>query len=153
MPWGVVQAYISATTLPGPYVGPSYRLEATSALTNKVATTPVRGAGRPQAVFVMERLMDRVASELKLDPAEVRRRNLIQPEQMPYAVGLTFRDGSPVVYDSGDYPACQAKALDLADYDGFRQRQAAARQQGRSDERSVGKEGVSQCRTRWSPYH
>src|SRR3546814_17719699 len=50
---------------------------------------------------------------------------------MPYAVGLTFRDGSPVVYDSGDYPACQAKALDLADYDGCRQRQAAARQQGR----------------------
>src|SRR3546814_6315500 len=81
MPWGVVQAYISATTLPGPYVVPAYRLEATSALTNKVATTPVRGAGRPQAVFVMERLMDRVARELKLDPAEVRRRNLIRSEE------------------------------------------------------------------------
>ena len=92
-------------------------------LTNKVPTTPVRGAGRPQAVFAMERLMDRVARELKLDRAEVRRRNLIQPEQMPYEVGLIFRDGKPLVYDSGDYPSGQAKALALAAYEGFRERQ------------------------------
>jgi carbon-monoxide dehydrogenase large subunit len=99
--------------------------------TNKVATTPVRGAGRPQAAFVMERLMDRIARELGLDRAEVRRRNFIGPERMPYSVGLVFRDGSPVVYDSGDYPACQEKALALADYDAFRARQGAAQQTGR----------------------
>ena len=62
----------------------------------------------------MERLMDRIAQQVGLDPAEVRRRNFIQPEQMPYPVGLVFRDGSPVVYDSGDYPECQAKSLELA---------------------------------------
>ena len=100
-------------------------------LTNKVPTTPVRGAGRPQAVFAMERLLDRVARELKLDRAEVRRRNLIQPEQMPYEVGLMFRDGKPLVYDSGDYPQGQETALALAGYDGFRERQRAAREQGR----------------------
>ena len=80
----------------------------TVALTNKVPTTPVRGAGRPQAVFAMERLMDRVARELKLDRAEVRARNMIQPEQMPYAVGLIFRDGKPLVYHGGDFPKSQA---------------------------------------------
>jgi carbon-monoxide dehydrogenase large subunit len=110
---------------------PGYRVEVTVALTNKTPTTPVRGAGRPQAVFAMERLMDRVARELDLDPAEVRRRNLIQPEQMPYKVGLIARDGSPVTYDSGDYPACQAKALELSEYASFPARQAEARRRGR----------------------
>jgi carbon-monoxide dehydrogenase large subunit len=101
------------------------------AFTNKVPTSPVRGAGRPEAAVVMERLMDRVARELKLDRAEVRRRNFIQPEQMPYKVGIIFRDGRPVTYDSGDYPTCQQKALDAAGYDGFRARQEAARKEGR----------------------
>jgi carbon-monoxide dehydrogenase large subunit len=117
--------------MPGPYVIPAYRMNVTCVFTNKVATTPVRGAGRPQAVFAMERLMDRVARELGLDPAEVRRRNYIPAEKMPYAVGLTFRDGSPVVYDSGDYPACQQLALDRAQYDAFRAGQAALRDEGR----------------------
>ena len=109
MPWGLIMPYIAAVTVPGPYVIPNYRLEMTVAITNKVATTPVRGAGRPQAVFAMERLMDRVARELKLDRAELRRRNLIQPEQMPYEVGLIFRDGKPLVYHGGDYPRSQAE--------------------------------------------
>lgn len=61
----------------------------------------------------------------------MRRRNFIQPEQMPYKVGIIFRDGKPVIYDSGDYPTCQAKALEAADYDGFRVRQAEARTHGR----------------------
>ena len=131
MPWGVITPYIAGATMPGPYILPSYCLDVTVALTNKVATTPVRGAGRPQAVFAMERLMDRIAQRLDLDPAEVRRRNFIQPSQMPYSVGLTFRDGKPLIYDSGDYPAAQAQALGLADYAGFRQRQAEALRRGR----------------------
>ena len=131
VPWGIIMPYIAAATMPGPYVVPAYKLSVRVALTNKVATTPVRGAGRPQAVFAMERLMDRVAGKLGLDPAEVRRRNLIQPAQMPYSVGLTFRDGKPLVYDSGDYPRGQAEALRLADYDAFPARQAQALSQGR----------------------
>jgi aerobic carbon-monoxide dehydrogenase large subunit len=131
VPWGIIMPYIAAATMPGPYVIPNYTLDIKVVLTNKVATTPVRGAGRPQAVFAMERLMDRVARELKLDPAEVRFRNFIQPQQMPYAVGLTFRDGKPLVYDSGDYPKALNEALRMIDYAAFKQRKAAARAQGR----------------------
>jgi len=131
LPWGVVLPFISATTVPGPYVVPAYELNVTVAYTNKVPTTPVRGAGRPQAVFAMERLLDRAARELSLDPAEIRRRNLIAAEQMPYRVGLTFRDGKPVVYDSGDYPATLEKALALSRYRDFPRRQREAREDGR----------------------
>jgi carbon-monoxide dehydrogenase large subunit len=131
LPWGIIAPYIAATTFPGPYVVPSYRIELTVALTNRVPTTVVRGAGRPQAVFAMERLVDRVARELALDPAQVRARNMIQPQQMPYAVGLVFRDGKPLVYASGDFPKSQRRALALADYDGFRPRQERARSEGR----------------------
>jgi len=131
LPWGVVMPFIAATTVPGPYVVPAYELDVTVAYTNKVPTTPVRGAGRPQAVFAMERLLDRAARELSLDPAELRRRNLIAPMQMPYRVGLTFRDGKPVIYDSGDYPAVLEKALALARYRDFPRRQKEALEQGR----------------------
>jgi len=131
VPWGIVLPWITATTVPGPYVIPNFKLDVLSVFTNKIQTTPVRGAGRPEAVVTMERLMDRVARELELDPAEVRRRNFIQPGQMPYNVGIIFRDGRPVTYDSGDYPACQAGALEAADYDGFRDRQQKARSEGR----------------------
>ena len=131
VPWGIVLPWITATTVPGPYVVPHFKLDVISVFTNKIQTTPVRGAGRPEAVTTMERLMDRVARELKLDRAEVRRRNFIQPEQMPYKVGIIFRDGRPVTYDSGDYPASQAAALKTADYDGFAKRQLEARAQGR----------------------
>ncbi len=131
VPWGIVLPWITATTVPGPYVIPSFKLDVVSVYTNKIQTTPVRGAGRPEAVVTMERLMDRVARELGLDSAEVRRRNFIRPDQMPYNVGIIFRDGRPVTYDSGDYPACQAAALDASNYDGFERRQAQARSLGR----------------------
>ncbi|WP_137388500.1 xanthine dehydrogenase family protein molybdopterin-binding subunit [Rhodoligotrophos defluvii] len=131
LPWGVISPYISSVTLPGPYILPAYKLETLVVFTNKVPTTPLRGAGRPQAVFTMERLLDHAADELGLDRAEIRRRNLIPTERMPYAVGLTFRDGKPVVYDSGDYPKCQALAIEKAGWTIFRERQRAAWQQGR----------------------
>jgi carbon-monoxide dehydrogenase large subunit len=131
LPWGIIVPYIAATTFPGPYMVPAYKIETTVVLTNRVPTTVVRGAGRPQAVFAMERLMDRVARGLRLDRAEVRARNMIGPAQMPYSVGLVFRDGKPLVYASGDFPKSQARALTLADYQGFRARQAKARGEGR----------------------
>src|SRR5262249_3782 len=118
-PWGIIMPYIAAVTVPGPYVVPAYSLETIVVFTNKVPTTPVRGAGRPQAVFAMERLLDRVAHELRLDRTEVRRPNSIKPEQMPFPVDLRYRDGKPLVYDSGDYPKAQQKALLLADYEAF----------------------------------
>jgi carbon-monoxide dehydrogenase large subunit len=131
VPWGVIMPYIAAATVPGPYVIPAYQLDTVVVLTNKVATTPVRGAGRPQAVFAMERLLDRVAHELDLDRAELRCRNFIKPEQMPYEVGLIFRDGKPLVYDSGDYPKGQQTALTIAEYESFRERQRSALNEGR----------------------
>ena len=131
LPWGVITPYISITTTPGPYVIPAMSADLDVVFTNKCATSPVRGAGRPQAVFAMERILDKAARAIGMDRAELRRRNLIQSEQMPYDVGFIYRDGKPLKYDSGDYPACQQAALDRADYDGFAARKAEARKQGR----------------------
>ncbi len=131
LPWGIIVPFIASTTLPGPYVIPAFKIESTVALTNRVPTTVVRGAGRPQAVFAMERLMDRVARELKIDRAELRARNVIQPGQMPYSTGLIFRDGKPMVYASGDFPKSQRRAIEISKYESFRARQAKARAEGR----------------------
>jgi carbon-monoxide dehydrogenase large subunit len=128
---GVNVPYGSAAAITLPYVVPAYHLDIVLAVTNKVPVTPVRGAGQPQAVFVMERLLDKVARELGLDPAEVRRRNLVPPEKMPYATPLKTRGGMQVVLDSGDYPACQAAALERAGWNEFHTRQKAYRAKGR----------------------
>jgi carbon-monoxide dehydrogenase large subunit len=79
----------------------------------------------------MERMMDRVAEYLGLDPAELRRRNLIQADEFPYKVGLMFRDGSPLTYDSGNYPELLRGTLERLGYDEWRARQAELRPQGR----------------------
>ncbi len=130
-PYGVNLPYNSATNLLGPYVLPNYALEISVAATNKTPVTPVRGAGRPQGTFVMERMLDRIARELGLDRVEVRRRNLIGPERMPYTTPVKSRDGSAMTYDSGDYPAAMEMALTRIDYDGFPARRDAARAAGR----------------------
>jgi len=128
---GVNVTYGSAVTVPLPYNVPAYRMDVSMALTNKVPVTPVRGAGQPQAVFVMERLLDRVARELSLDGAEVRRRNLVRPEQMPCEKPLVLRGGRNVLLDSGDFIATQAQALELAGWKSFRERQQQALEEGR----------------------
>jgi len=128
---GVNLPHNAAETVTLQYDVPAYRMQIQVALTNKVAVSPVRGAGHPQGTFVMERLLDRVARELKLDRAEVRRRNLIPASKMPYTTQLKARGGMPVVLDSGDYPACQAQILEHAGWMGFPARQEAARAQGR----------------------
>jgi carbon-monoxide dehydrogenase large subunit len=99
--------------------------------TNKVATMPVRGAGYPEGAFAMERLLDRIAEHLKLDRAEVRRRNLVTAEMMPHTSPLKTRSGAAVTLDSGDFPRCMQMALDAVDYAGFPARQAKARAEGR----------------------
>jgi carbon-monoxide dehydrogenase large subunit len=128
---GVNLPYESAQTVTLPYEVPAYALNVKLALTNKVPVTPVRGAGQPQGAFAMERLLDRVARELKLDRAEVRRRNLIAAEKMPYKKPLKARGGMQVVLDSGDYPKCQQMVLDASGWDGFAERQTKARREGR----------------------
>ncbi len=128
---GVNLGHNSAETVTLPYEVPAYRMSARLALTNKVPVTPVRGAGHPQGTFAMERLLDRVARELKLDRAEVRLRNLIPAAKMPYTKQLKTRGGMQVVLDSGDYPRCQQEACARAGWQGFRARQDAARREGR----------------------
>lgn len=120
---GLVVPYNSLCHLVGPYKVPNLRIEATGALTNTMCTAPYRGAGRPETVFAMERAMDRLASALGMDPWEVRRRNVIRPEEMPYETGILDRRGLPQEYDSGDYPQMLDRIKSLVDLDAFRQRQ------------------------------
>ena len=130
-PYGINLPYNAATNFLGPYELPALALDVSLALTNMTPVTPVRGAGRPQGTFAMERLMDRIASELGLDRAEVRRRNMITPDRMPYETPVRTRDGSAMTYDSGDYPAAMERALAEAGYGDFAARQRAARAEGR----------------------
>jgi carbon-monoxide dehydrogenase large subunit len=102
-----------------------------SLYTNTVIVTPYRGAGRPQGAFVMERTIDAIAAYLGKDRTEVRAVNFIQPDEFPYDHQLTFQDGRPLVYDSGDFPATLEKLKDLVDWDGFEAFRREARAEGR----------------------
>ncbi|MFM9883660.1 MAG: xanthine dehydrogenase family protein molybdopterin-binding subunit [Burkholderiales bacterium] len=128
---GVNLPYESAQTVTLPYEIPAYHLDIKLALTNKVPVSPVRGAGQPQGVFVMERLLDRAARELGMDRAEIRQRNLIAGSKMPHTKPLATRGGMQVVLDSGDYPKCQADAIDRIGWNTFAARQQSARGEGR----------------------
>ncbi|MGQ0548672.1 MAG: aerobic carbon-monoxide dehydrogenase large subunit [Armatimonadota bacterium] len=131
--YGLIVPIVASTQLPGPYKIPNYHAEFKAVFTNKTQVSPYRGAGRPHGVFVMERLLDRVARELGIDRAEVRRRNLIQPHEFPYDLGgLIFQDNTRLIYDSGDYPAVLAKTLEMIGYAAWPARQAAARRDGRA---------------------
>lgn len=114
-----------ATLLSGQYTIPAVHARVTGVYTNAAPTDAYRGGGRPEACYVVERLVQRAAAELDIDPAEFRRRNYIQPDDFPYE--------SPVdaVYDSGDYEPALDRALELADYDAYRRRQSELRESGR----------------------
>ncbi len=132
MPVGVGTPVNTAVHLLGPYHVPNYESTITIVATTKTPNAPYRGAGRPEAAFVIERLMDLVARALDLDPVEVRLRNMVAADKIPYAVGLTYRDGAPIVYDSGDYPAALRQAVEaLGGLAAFRREQAQAWRQGR----------------------
>ncbi len=130
-PYGIALPYNASSNLVGPYVLPAFHVEIALCLTNMVPATSTRGAGRPQGTFVMERMLDRVAGKLGIPREEIRARNLIQPEQMPYSTPVIMRDGSHMTYDSGDYPECQKRALEAADWAGFDARREAARKRGK----------------------
>lgn len=116
----IISPWTTAYTLPGPYRISNLSVTLRLAFTHKVPTMTVRGAGRPQAVFVMERLLERAARARELDPAEIRRRNLITPEDLPWDTGLTTREGEKIVYEDGNFPDYLNRVLEKIGYDRFR---------------------------------
>jgi carbon-monoxide dehydrogenase large subunit len=130
-PWGPVVPLLTMVNIPGPYKVPNYKVECDIVYTNTVPTAPVRGAGRPQACYVCERLLDAAARELKIDAAELRRRNLIQAHEYPYDLGFVSRDGTRRKYDSGNVPALMERALEILDYKKQREEQRKAHAEDR----------------------
>jgi aerobic carbon-monoxide dehydrogenase large subunit len=121
-PLGLVIPYNTIAHLQGPYRVAHLEAVATAVLTNKVPAAPYRGAGRPEAVFAVERAIERAARALGLDPLELRLRNLLRPDELPFRAGILYRDGEPLVLDGGDYPAALRRAAELADYAGAKAR-------------------------------
>ncbi|WP_369200598.1 xanthine dehydrogenase family protein molybdopterin-binding subunit [Streptomyces sp. PU-14G] len=135
---GLVVPYNSVVHLLGPYRVPNVDIQVRAALTNTAPTSPYRGAGRPEAVFAMERALDRLARKLGMEPAELRARNLITPRELPYRTGLLDRAGDPQEYDSGDFPELLRRAVEMADLPGVRKRQAETAAAGSDHRVGVG---------------
>jgi len=128
--WGIVLPYNTVAHLLGPHRVKNLRVDVRGVVTNKTPNAPYRGAGRPETVFAMDRAVDRLASELRMDPAELRRRNYIRADELPYDFGMPYRDGNPLVYDTGDFPGTLDAALEAAGYREFRREQPGLRAQG-----------------------
>ena len=127
---GAVPAVSGSAMLRGPYKIVNYRADVFCVLTNKTPVGTYRSPGRYEAAFVRERMIDMVAHRLALDPADVRRRNFIQPHEMPYDCGShKYHD---VVYDSGNYPGLLEKALTKIDYPELRASSGKAKSEGRA---------------------
>jgi carbon-monoxide dehydrogenase large subunit len=122
---GVVPPLYSLKLVPNVYAVPAVHVATRAIFTNTTPTGPYRGAGRPEAVYITERLLDLAARKLELDPVEIRRRNYIAPGAMPYATPTGF------VYDSGEFARLTDKCLDLADWRGYAARKAATEKKGR----------------------
>jgi aerobic carbon-monoxide dehydrogenase large subunit len=117
-PLGLVIPYNTIAHLMGPYRVPAFAASAECVLTTKAPTAPYRGAGRPEAVFAVERALDRAARELELDRVELRLRNAILPEEMPFNTGIVYRDGEPLVLDGGRFGEMLSRAAELVDWEG-----------------------------------
>jgi carbon-monoxide dehydrogenase large subunit len=113
----------------GAYRLPAVRLELRAYFTNTAPTGAVRGGGRPVGNYGIERIVDRLARELDIDPVDLRRRNLVRPDEMPYDTGVEFA-GAPIVYDGGDFPALLERAAAALGYDELRRRQRAGERLG-----------------------
>jgi aerobic carbon-monoxide dehydrogenase large subunit len=131
-PYGLTVPLNSQCTLLGPYVIPNYDSAFTALFTNKPMVTPYRGAGRQHGVFVIERLLDIAARDLKIDCSEIRRRNLIPKDAFPYNNEIMYQDYAPLQYDSGNYEPILDKALEMIGYHRFlAEEQPRLREQGR----------------------
>ena len=120
-----IPTYLFGLMLGGPYSIDNIQCKVTGVFTTTTPVDAYRGAGRPEATYLVERMMDRFAAEVGMDPVEVRRKNLIPPFEDGHEVATT------VIYDSGNYEAALDRALELVGYDEFRAEQTAAREQGR----------------------
>jgi carbon-monoxide dehydrogenase large subunit len=128
---GVVMLVFSLKLASTVYDIPAVSVTSSLVFTNTAPTVPYRGAGRPEAVYIMERLVDRAAREIKIDPAELRKRNLIRPDAYPYETRTGW------VYDTGNYPAALAKCQALADWNGYAARRAQSEAAGKLRGRSI----------------
>ena len=117
--------FLNAGTLAGTYRTPAIYVDITGVFTNTNPVRPYRGNGRPEAGFVIERMVDIAADELSIDPTELRRRNYISPSQMPFKTGLTF------TYDCGEFEKNMDLAMELADFKGFKKRREDSRKRGK----------------------
>ena len=120
-----VPTWLHGTLLAGQYTTPAVYCNVRAVFTNTVPVDAYRGAGLPEATYILERLMSKAAQEMGVDQAELRRKNFIQPNQFPYQTPVA------VVYDTGDYETALNEALKLSDYAGFPQRRAAAKAKGK----------------------
>jgi carbon-monoxide dehydrogenase large subunit len=125
---GFVNPSLAAASVPGPYRIPAVHIESVGVVTNKSPVSAYRGAGQPEATYARERLLDIAAQRLELDPAEIRRRNLITADQLPLDTGIGSVDG-PVRFDSGDFHRALETALDVVDYTGVRRAQETGQAQ------------------------
>jgi len=130
-PLGLVIPYNTIAHLMGPYRVESFEARAEGIITTKVPTAPYRGAGRPEAVFAVERALDIGARRLGIDPLELRLRNLVRPDEMPYDAGILYRDGVPLVLDDGAYPELVQRAAELVGWDRVDREDEAGRLIGR----------------------
>ena len=131
-PRGLVVPLLTASMLTGPYRIPAVESHFESRYTHRVPVTPYRGAGQPQAVFVIERVLDLVARETGRDRAQVRLANLVRPEDMPWDTGLpNYRGSGHVILDSGDVPSVLHRALESGRYEALCAEAATARAEGR----------------------
>jgi len=121
----VTPTFLHGTVMAGPYKVPHVYVNLKTVFTNTAPVDAYRGAGRPEATYSLERVVDKMARELKLDPIEVRRKNLLTPDQFPYTTPVA------VIYDTGNYQATLEKSLELADYDGFGARAADSAKRGK----------------------
>ncbi len=130
-PGAVIVVAVGPKVITGVYHVPALDLRGTAVLTNTNVVGAYRGAGRPEAIYLIERLMDQAAYEMKLDPAELRRRNFIQPSQMPYTTPMGEK------FDSGNFPHMLDRILQHADWKGFEARKRESQARGRLRGRAI----------------
>ncbi len=128
--WGIVLPYNTVAHLLGPHRVRDLEVEVQGVVTHKTPNAPYRGAGRPETVFAMDRALDCLARTVGVDPADIRRRNYLTAADLPWDLGMPYRDGNPLVYDSGDFRAALEAALEAGGYDTFRREQEALRARG-----------------------
>ncbi|HEU4320540.1 MAG TPA: xanthine dehydrogenase family protein molybdopterin-binding subunit [Acidimicrobiia bacterium] len=130
VPYGVVVPLTTLRLMSGPYAIPNLDVEIACVFTNAAPTGAIRGAGRPHATFLLERVIDSIARALDVDPAEVRRRNFVGREDFPYTVPISGSDGRPISYDGGDYHLALEMALEAANREGFAERRESSASHG-----------------------